>query len=86
MKIYTSELLNFSVEIMSSIVKDIIDLLQDKANLSSPYRSDFVIRLKEGAVEEEMGCSFYFYATVIYWVNAVLKIVSKFMITQMTQT
>ena len=39
MKVYTSELLNFSVEIMNSIVEDIIDLLQDKSNLSSPYRS-----------------------------------------------
>ena len=28
---------------MNSIVEDIIDLLQDKSNLSSPYRSVFVI-------------------------------------------
>ena len=33
MKIYTSELLNLSVEAMNSIVKDIVDLLQDKSNL-----------------------------------------------------
>ena len=43
MKIYTSELLNLSVETVNSIVEDIIDLLQDKSNLSSPYRSVFVI-------------------------------------------
>ena len=43
LKIYTSELLNLSVETMNSIVEDIIDLLQDKSNLSSPYRSVFVI-------------------------------------------
>ena len=43
LKIYTSELLNFSVETRNSIVEDIIDLLQDKSNLSSPYRSIFVI-------------------------------------------
>ena len=30
MKIYTSELLNLSVETVNSIVEDIIDLLQDK--------------------------------------------------------
>ena len=30
MKIYTSELLNLSVEAVNSIVEDIIDLLQDK--------------------------------------------------------
>ena len=30
---------------MNSIVEDIIDLLQDKSNLSSPYRSVFVISL-----------------------------------------
>ena len=30
LKIYTSELLNLSVETMNSIVEDIIDLLQDK--------------------------------------------------------
>ena len=35
-KIYTSELLNLSVETMNSIVEDIIDLLQDKSHLSSP--------------------------------------------------
>ena len=40
---YTSELLNLSLETMNSIVKDIIDFLQDKSNLSSPYRSVFVI-------------------------------------------
>ena len=45
LKIYTSELLNLSVETMNWIVKDIIDLLQDKSNLSSPYRSVFVISL-----------------------------------------
>ena len=43
LKIYTSELLNLSVETMNWIVKDIIDLLQDKSNLSSSYRSVFVI-------------------------------------------
>ena len=43
MKIYTSELLNLSVETMNSVVEDIIDLLQDKSNLSSSYRSVFVI-------------------------------------------
>ena len=45
LKIYTSELLNLSVETMNSIVEDIIDLLQDKSNLLSPYRSVFVISL-----------------------------------------
>ena len=40
---YTSELLNLSVEPVNSVVEDIIDLLQDKSNLSSPYRSVFVI-------------------------------------------
>ena len=45
MKIYTSELLNLSVETVNSIVEDIIDLLQDKSNLSSPYKSIFVISL-----------------------------------------
>ena len=45
MKLYTSELLNLSVETMNSIVEDIIDLLQDKSNLSSPYGSVFVISL-----------------------------------------
>ena len=30
---------------MNSIVEDIIDLLQDKSNFSSPYRSVFVISL-----------------------------------------
>ena len=29
---------------MNSTVEDIIDLLQDKSNLSSPYKSVFVIR------------------------------------------
>ena len=43
LKIYTSELLDLSVETVMSIVEDIIDLLQDKSNLSSPYRSVFVI-------------------------------------------
>ena len=43
MKICTSKLLNFSVEAMNSIVEDIIDLLQDKSNLSSSYRSVFVM-------------------------------------------
>ena len=37
-----SELLNHLVETMNAIVEDIIDLLQDKSNLSSPYRSVFV--------------------------------------------
>ena len=32
MKINTCELVNLSVETMNSIVKDIIDLLQDKSN------------------------------------------------------
>ena len=45
MKIYTSELLNLSAETVNSIVEDIIDLLQDKSNLSSSYRSIFVISL-----------------------------------------
>ena len=43
MNIYTSELLNLSVETMNSIAEDIVDLLQGKSNLSSPYRSVFVI-------------------------------------------
>ena len=43
MKLYTSELLNLSVETMNSIAEDIIDLLQDKSNLSSPDRSVSVI-------------------------------------------
>ena len=42
-KIYTSELLNLSVQTINSIVEDIIGLLQDKSNLSSPYRNVFVI-------------------------------------------
>ena len=84
---------------MNSIVEDIIDLLQDKSNLSSPYRSVFVI---------SSSCFFKMLSSIIlilikrdcladwkrgseggngtYWVNAVLKIVSKFMIMQMTQT
>ena len=33
LKIYTSELLNLSVETMNSIVKDIIDSLQDKLHM-----------------------------------------------------
>ena len=41
MKVYTSELLNLSVEAMNSIVQDIIDLLQNKSTFSSPYRSVF---------------------------------------------
>ena len=43
MKIYTSKVVNLSVEAMKAIVEDIIDLLQNKSNLSSPYRSVFVI-------------------------------------------
>ena len=43
MKIYAGELLHLSVETMNSIVEDIIDLLQDNSNLSSPHRSVFVI-------------------------------------------
>ena len=39
MKVYTSELLNLSVRTMNSIVEDIMDLLQNKSNLSSLYRS-----------------------------------------------
>ena len=39
LNISTSELLNISAETMNSIVEDIIDLLQDKLHLSSPYRS-----------------------------------------------
>ena len=35
MKVYTSELLNLSVETMNSIVED--NVLLDKSNLSSPY-------------------------------------------------
>ena len=34
---------SLSVETINSIVEDIIDLLQDKSNLSLPYRSVFVI-------------------------------------------
>ena len=64
MNFYTSELLNLSVETMNSISEESIDLLQDKQNFSSPYRSIFVVssskRLKERVVEEEIGCSFYF--------------------------
>ena len=37
MKIYTSELLNCSVETMNSIAEDIIDLLQDKSDLSEVF-------------------------------------------------
>ena len=44
-QIYTSELLNLSVETMNSIVEDIIDLLWDNSDLSSPYRRIFVISL-----------------------------------------
>ena len=44
MKIFTSELLNLSVETMSSVAEDVIDLLQDKSNLSSSYKSVFVIK------------------------------------------
>ena len=36
MKIYTSELLNLSVETTNSIVEDITELLQDKSNLLDP--------------------------------------------------
>ena len=43
--VYSSELVNFSLEIMNSIVEDIIDLLQGKLNLLSPCRSVFVISL-----------------------------------------
>ena len=43
LKIYTSELLNLSVETMNSVVEDIINLLQGKSNLWLPYRSVFVI-------------------------------------------
>ena len=43
LKIYTSELRNFSVETMNSFVEDIIDLLQDKSKLLSPYGGVFVI-------------------------------------------
>ena len=43
MKVYTSELLNLFVQTMNFIVEDIIDLLQDKLNLSSLYKSVFVI-------------------------------------------
>ena len=43
LKICTSELLNFSVETRNSIAEDFMDLLQDKSNLSSLYRSVFVI-------------------------------------------
>ena len=39
LNISTSELLNISAETMNSIVEDIIDLLQDKLNLSSLYRT-----------------------------------------------
>ena len=43
MKVYTTELLNILVETINSIFEDIIDLLQDKSNLSLPYKSAFVI-------------------------------------------
>ena len=36
-------LVDLSIETMNSIDEDIIDLLQDKSNLSSPQRSVFVI-------------------------------------------
>ena len=45
MKICTKELLNLSIEIISSIVEDIIDLLKVNSNLSSPHRNAFVISL-----------------------------------------
>ena len=45
MKIFTKELLNLSVETINLIVEDIIDLLKDNSNLSSPYRNAFVISL-----------------------------------------
>ena len=43
LNIYTSKLLRLSVKTMNSNVEHIIDLLQDKSSLSSPYRSIFVI-------------------------------------------
>ena len=42
---YTSELLNISPETLNSVVEDIIDLLQDKSNLSLLDRSAFAINL-----------------------------------------
>ena len=43
MKVDNSELLNLSVETMNSTVEDIVDLLQERPKLSSPYRSVFVM-------------------------------------------
>ena len=43
MRVYTSEYLNLSVETMDSIVEEVIDLLQVKSNLSSTYRSVFIL-------------------------------------------
>ena len=37
LRTYTNELLNLSVETMNSITEDIIDLLQEKSNLPSPF-------------------------------------------------
>ena len=101
MIIFTRELSNLSVETMNSIVEDIIDLLQDKSNLSSPYRSVFVII---------SSCFFKMFSSIFLilikrdcladwkrgqwtrkWVVVSISrsqahIVSKFMIKQMTQT
>ena len=43
MKVCTNELLNLSVATINSILEDIMDLLQDESNLSSPYRSVFAV-------------------------------------------
>ena len=36
-------LVDLSIETMNSIDEDIIDLLQDKSNLPSPYRSNMFV-------------------------------------------
>ena len=43
MKVCTNELLNLSVATINSILEDIMDLLQDESNLSSPYTSVFAV-------------------------------------------
>ena len=43
MKVYTSELLNLSVEIMNSIVEDIIELLQRHVKFIIPIQKGFLI-------------------------------------------
>ena len=65
---------------MNSIVEDIIELLQDKSNLSSPYRSVFVI---------SSSCFFKMLSSVFLIFikrDCLAHCLAKFMITQMTQT